>query len=112
MSGDPLRKRIRNLRAITRHCADALPSRGSLIAQSLCVEVFHAHVMQEEITVTSLFASTGFSTSGCRSQYDWLVEQGYLVPVRCTADKRRQAVVPGDALKEKFRLLLQATALD
>ena len=112
MSGHHLRKRIRTLRAVTRSCATFLPSRGSLVAQLLCVEVFHAHVMQEEITVKTLFASTGFSTSGCRSQYAWLVENGFLVPVRSETDKRRQTVVPGDALKEKFKHLLQATAID
>ena len=112
MSGHHLRKRIRSLRALTRSCATFLPSRGSLVAQLLCVEVFHAHVMQEEITVKTLFASTGFSTSGCRSQYAWLVENGYLVPVRSETDKRRQTVIPGEALKEKFKLLLQATTAD
>ena len=101
---------MRNLRAITRGCATYLPSRGSLVAQLMCVEVFHAHAMQEEITVKTLFASTGFSTSGCRAQYAWLVENGYLVPVRSETDKRRQTVIPGEALKEKFKLLLQATA--
>jgi len=53
-----------------------------------------------------------FSTSGCRSQYAWLVDNGFLVPVRSETDKRRQTVIPGDALKEKFKLLLQATAAD
>ena len=76
------------------------------------MEVYYAHVMQEEITVKTLFASTGFSASGCRSQYAWLVDNGYLVPVRSEIDRRRQTVIPGPLLKEKFKLLLQATAAD
>jgi hypothetical protein len=75
------------LRAFSKSCATFLPSRGSLVAQVLCIEVLHAHVMEEEVSVKTLFAATGFSVSGCRAQFAWLVENGFLVTAQAENDK-------------------------
>lgn len=103
-----LRKRARRLRAYSKSCATFLPSRGSLVAQVLCIEVLHAHVMEEEVSVKMLFAATGFSVSGCRAQFAWLVENGFLITAQAENDRRRQVVIPTPKLKDKFQLLMQA----
>jgi DNA-binding MarR family transcriptional regulator len=64
--------------------------------------------MEEEISVKTLFAATGFSVSGCRAQFDWLVANGFLITAKAENDKRRQVVIPTPKLKDKFLLLLQA----
>lgn len=87
--------------------ATYLPLGGSLIAQSLMLNLFLSHHRKEVLTVKSLFAGIPYSDMGIRYHFRRLVDDGWVELKPSTEDKRTRLCVPTAKFEAAWKLIFE-----